>query len=133
MPEHLDVEIPKGTVILLNKRTQILTKSMKLVNEGNNIILKNAKEVSMKDDERLGDMMTNLPECKKIKMPNVKKIKEKLDIDVVDLAYKIASNPDIDSAVRKKANAVLTRILNKEIAKHSDKDDKTTDKEQISE
>ena len=86
----------------------------------------------MKDDERLGDNMNALPEVKKFKMPKCKEIKEQFDLDVVDLAYKISSNPDIDSSVRKNANKVLNRILNREIAKYSTQDGKTSDKEQIS-
>jgi len=132
MPEDLSVEIPKGTVILLNNETKILTKSLKLGKQGENLIVQNLSDVTMKDDERLGDNMNALPEVKKFKMPKCKEIKEQFNLDVVDLAYKISSNPDIDSSVRKNANKVLNRILNREIAKYSTQDGKTSDKEQIS-
>jgi len=121
-------EIPKGTVIKIADEIKVLTKGIKLAQKGKDLIVVDFNEITMKDDERLGDMMMNrLPEVtSKIPMPKVKPPKCDVDVEykLLKLAMEVAENNNIADGSRKVAEDYLQQAF-KKLKDDLIKDDKT--------
>jgi len=126
MPKH-SVEIPKGTVIKIHDEIKVLTKGIKLAQKGNDLVVVDLTEITMKNDERIGDAMNNgLPEVKNtIPMPKVKSIKNKgLELKYLKLALDVSNAENVNAKTKHEANELL-RAAFKKIQKILIEDDKT--------
>ena len=121
-------EIPKGTVIKIADEIKVLTKGIKLAQKGKDLIVVDFNEITMKDDERLGDMMMNrLPEVtSKIPMSKVKPPKKNRDlkIEYLKLALETSNLEHVNPKTKHEANELL-RASFKKITKQLIEDDKT--------
>jgi len=122
------VEIPKGTVIKINDEIKVLTKGIKLAQKGNDLVVVDFDEITMKNDERMGDIMTDsLPDITStIPMPKVKKpIKTRgLEVKYLKLALEAASTENIGNNTKHAANNLLTKAFEK-VLEQLIEDDKT--------
>lgn len=115
MPKHT-VEIPKGTVIKINDEIKILTKGIRLAQKGNDLVVVDFDEITMKNDERMGNIMTeSLPDItSNIPMPKVKPIKTiGLEVKYLKLALEAASTENIGNNTKHAANNLLTKAFEK--------------------